>query len=259
MVKGLFKNGQNWSKMDSQKETIVEFEELKAQKCDESPRYTEGYKFLLNEQPRLLCLPPKRPLSAIAGGCVTSLLPVFIDYKTDIESGFMAGLFVVGAFTFGYLATDTIIQIKGERQKKAVEIFNIETMRNWKSPIYVLPYDRSDTTVESRCIEIAKLLNDERCANPLHTALVGVEKKFSYTVQYGFRSGTVGQTEIGLPIISLFPSLFLLRGANDAQSWLAFQNEAVRIADEIDEAFAKYWHKEDAQSFKAVAGGQLMT
>lgn len=239
-------------------EQNIEFENVDIGQNDETPPYTEGYRFLLDEQPPLFSLKEKNPLTALAGGCVGGLLPMLIDHKLDIESDIVAGLFLTGSMYFGYLLTETVNDIKRIQAAKRAEIQNVEMLRNWKRPIYILPFDRFDFTVEKRCIEIKRLLNDAKCQNGLHLSLIEAEKKFSYSIEYGFLNGTKNSAEIGLPVISLFPSLFLLRGANDETQWRAFQNEAVRIANEIDTAFALFFHQNDPTGFKAVAGGQLM-
>lgn len=135
---------------------------------------------------------------------------------------------------------------------------NIETLQNWKRPIIILPENRFDCFVDSRAKEISDILNDEKCLNGLNIALQNAEISFEYSIEYGFRTGEKCQTNIGLPVVSLIPELFILRGAFDEKIWFEFQKEAVRIALQIDSQFAKQWFSLESKTYRAVAGGQIM-
>lgn len=218
----------------------------------------EGYKFLLSDQPKLREIQPKNNLTAVAGGCVTSLIPLYVDFRNTTGGIDNIGGIAILCGALGYLSVNAYRQIEKQREQQQIRVENILMLKNWKRPIFILPESRFDTTVEARYVAMMEILNDEKCLNELHIALENVGKKFSYSVSMGFRSGTKDFTNIGLPVVSLFPELFLLRGANDEQAWVAFQQQAVRIIEEVDTSFGHFLYTQDPTNYKAIAGGQLM-
>ena len=239
----------------------TEFQEIAVQE----PNAPQGgniiearYNFLLSEQPNLYAVEPQRVTTQLLGGCFASLLPIYVDYENtfaDFET--LAG-FIIVAFVIGSMATRYIGQFLTRRNQQFARVQNIELLKYWKRPIIILPESRFDCFVDARTKDISDILNDEKCLNVLNVALTDAEICFDYSIQYGFRTGESCQTNTGLPVVSLFPELFILRGAFDDVAWFEFQKEAVRIALEIDRDFAKQWYAIESHTYRTIAGGQLM-
>lgn len=242
-------------------EANIEFQALDTQKNEvpiEQNLITERYNFLLSEQPKLQTVAPQKFITSVIGGCVATLIPIYIDYVEPIqEIETLCGL-LVAFFVFGTVIAHAFSQFMNDRNEKKVLVQNIELLQNWKRPIIILPENRSDCFVDARAKEITDVLDDEKCINELHIALQNAEILFDYAIEYGFRTGEKCQTNRGLPIVSLFPELFILRGAFDEKVWFEFQKEAVRIALEIDNEFAKHWYSFETEKYRAIAGGQLV-
>ena len=239
----------------------IENQEIEVQKINapnEGDLITARYNFLLNEQPTLQAIEPQRLITSITGGCVSCLLPIYIDIKETFQDIETLGIFLIISFLIGVLLTRSVSQFLTDRNNKKVLVQNIETLQNWKRPIIILPENRFDCFVDARAKEITDILNDEKCLNGLNIALKNADMCFDYAIEYGFRTGEKCQTNTGLPVVSLIPELFILRGAFDDKIWLEFQKEAVRIALEIDSQFAKQWFSLESETYRTVAGGQLM-
>ncbi len=219
---------------------------------------TARYNFLLSEQPNLQAVKPQRFMTSITGGCVSTLMPIYIDSKDTFQDFETLGIFTIGCFLIGAILTHVLGQFFYEMNHKKALVQNIETLQNWKRPIIILPENRFDPSVDARAKAITGILEDEKCLNHLNIALENAEMSFDYSIEYGFRMGEKCQTNTGLPVVSLFPELFILRGAFDEKVWYEFQKEAVRIALEIDNEFAKCWFTLEAEKYRSVAGGQLM-
>lgn len=218
----------------------------------------ERYSFLLNEQPQLQGIEPKKGTTTLLGGCVGSLIPVYMDYVNPFEDAETLVMFVVACFLFGMILTNTIGTMIREIKVRKALVKNLELLQNWVRPIIILPESPSDYSVDMRAKEISGLLNDEKCLNPLHTAIEDAEISFAYSIAYGFNRGETMQTNVGLPVVGLFPELFVLRGASDEKTWYEFQSEAVRIALELDSAFAKQWFALESEKYRSIAGGQFI-
>lgn len=219
---------------------------------------SERYNFLLREQPVLHEVEPKKNTTILLGGCVATLIPVYVDYVDAFEDVEMLALFAVGCFLFGVILTHTICTMLQEVKVRKVLVQNLDLLQNWTRPIIILPESASDYSVDIRANEIRNLLNDEKCLNPLHTALKDADMSFEYSIEYGFNKGEKMTTNIGLPVVGLFPELFVLRGASDEKTWYEFQTEAVRIALELDNTFAKQWFALESEKYRTIAGGQFI-
>lgn len=239
----------------------IEIQDLEVQKNDaqnERDLIIARYDFLLSEQPYLQAVKPQRFITSITGGCVTTLMPVYMDSKDTFQDGETLGILTIGCFLIGAILTHVLGRFIYEMNYKQTLVQNIEMLQNWKRPIIILPEHRFDPSVDARAKEIFDILEDEKCLNQLHIGLENAEISFEYSIQYGFNTGEKHQTNTGLPVVSLFPELFVLRGAFDEKVWFEFQKEAVRIALEIDNDFAKCWFTLENEKYRSVAGGQLM-
>jgi hypothetical protein len=246
-----------YQKMDNN----LEFQEIEVQNINtksECDLITARYNFLLNEQPNLYRAKRQRFTSSLLGGCFSILLPVYLDFKDPFQDLEMLGIFSIGCFLIGAIITHAVGKISNDMNNQKALIQNIEMLQNWTRPIIVLPENRFDPSVDARAQELTNILNDEKCLNHLDIALENAQMFFEYSVRYGFRTGEKCQTNTGLPVVSLFPELFILRGAFDDKLWYEFQKEAVRIAFEIDNQFAKQWFAIESQTYRVVAGGQSM-
>ena len=242
-------------------EANVELIEVEAQKSpvpNDQNLITERYNFLLSEQPMLQTVAPQKFITSITGGCIASLLPIYVDFKETFQDFETLGGLTIACFAFGAIITHAIGQFLNDRNHKKALVQNIQMMQNWKRPIIILPENRFDCFVDARAKEIMDILNDEKCLNELHIGLENAEMTFDYSIEYGFRKGENYSTNTGIPIVSLFPELFVLRGAFDEKVWFEFQKEAVRIALEIDNEFARCWFWQETEKYRIVAGGQLM-
>ena len=239
----------------------IEIQEIAVQEINapsEGNLIKERYNFLLSEQPTLEKIEPQRFTTSLTGGCFASLLPIYWDFKEPFQDLETLGIFVFLSLSIGLILTRSMGQFWNDRNNKKALIRNIETLQNWKRPIIILPESRFDCFVDARAKEISDILNDEKCLNGLHIALENAEISFDYSIEYGFRTGEKCHTNTGLPVVSLIPELFILRGAFDEKVWFEFQKEAVRIALEIDNNFAKCWFAYEGEKYRAIAGGQLM-
>lgn len=232
--------------------------EVKALVPNDQNLITERYNFLLSEQPILQTVEPQQFITSITGGCMASLLPIYVDFKETFQDFETLGGLTVGCFVIGAMITHAIGQFLNDRNHKKALVQNIQMMQNWKRPIIILPENRFDCFVDARAKEVMDILNDEKCLNELHIGLENAEMTFEYSIEYGFRKGEKYSTNTGIPIVSLFPELFILRGAFDEKVWFEFQKEAVRIALEIDNEFARCWFLQETEKYRIVAGGQLM-
>lgn len=242
-------------------ENNIEIQEIEVQKAhaqNDRDLITARYNFLLSEQPYLQAVKPQRFMTSITGGCVTTLMPIYIDSKNTFQDVETLYILTICCFLIGAIITHVLGQFFYEMNHKKALVQNIETLQNWKRPIIILPENRFDTSVDFRANEISNILNDEKCLNQLHIGLENAEMSFEYSIEYGFNTGEKYNTGVGLPIVSLFPELFVLRGAFDDKIWFEFQKEAVRIALEIDNDFAKCWFSLENEKYRAIAGGQLM-
>lgn len=231
---------------------------LEVQKINAQNEITARYNFLLNEQPNLKTIAPQKFITTLTGGCLSVLIPIYLDLTSDIESNETLCYMVGGFFLLGGVITHAIGQFLNDRSNKKILVNNIETLQNWTRPIIILPYNRFDPSVDARAKEITDILQDAKCLNHLDIALENAEMSFEYSINYGFRTGEKCKTNTGLPVVALFPELFILRGAFDDRLWFEFQKEAVRIALEIDNDFAKSWYALETEKYRAVAGGQLI-
>lgn len=241
--------------------TNIEFSEMEMQNINQPSEQdlTEArYNFLLSEQPILYKVKPQRFMTSISGGCIAVLMPIYIDFKDTFQDVETLGIFTIGCFLIGAIMTNVFGRFITEMNHKKALVQNIETLQNWKRPIIILPENRFDPSVDLRAKEITDILEDEKCLNHLNIALENADLSFEYTIEYGFRTGEKCQTNTGLPVVSLFPELFVLRGAFDEKVWFEFQKEAVRIALEIDNEFAKCWYTLESEKYRTVAGGQLL-
>lgn len=242
-------------------ENNLEFQEIEVQRNNAPSEHnliTERYNFLLSEQPDLYRAKPQRFTSSLLGGCIAVLFPIYLDSIDPFQDVEMLGVFAVGCFLIGAIITHAIGKILNDRNDKKALIQNIEMLQNWTRPIIILPENRLDPSVDVRANEIKGILNDEKCLNNLNIALTDTQMSFEYSIQYGFRTGEKCQSNNGLPIVALFPELFILRGAFDDKLWLEFQKEAVRISFELDNDFAKSWYTLETEKYRSVAGGQLI-
>lgn len=236
--------------------TESDMEAEKVQATKEQCLTVARYEFLLSEQPILHPLRAQRFMTSVTGGCVATLFPVYWDFKEPFQDVAALGVVVLGFFTIGLILTHAIGRILTDMSNKTAMVNNIELLEKWTRPIIIMPYDRLDTSVDARVKEITDILANEKCVNHLHIALENVEMSTEYGIEYGFRKGEVCQTNTGLPVVGLFPELFVLRGAFDDTLWYEFQKEAVRIALEIDNEFAKCWFALETEKYRIVAGGQ---
>lgn len=241
------------------KKEIAENTAQKSEAKKEKELIQARYDFLLSEQPTLQTIQKQRLITSVLGGCMAVLLPMCLDFINRIQNDETVVFMALGFFTVGAILTHYIERFIIERNNKWILVNNLETLQGWTRPIILLPYDRLDPSVDARANEIRTILENDKCVNHLHIALENAEMSFNYSIQYGFRTGETCQTEKGLPVVALFPELFVLRGAFDKKVWYDFQKEAVRIALEIDNEFAKYWHTLEAEKYRSVAGGQLTT
>ena len=241
--------------------TNVEFQEVNTPKSDvptEQNLITERYNFLLSEQPKLQTVAPPRFITSVTGGCMATLIPIYFDLQDMVQEVETLCGFTLASFVFGFIITQAITLFLNERNNQKALVQNIEMLQNWKRPIIILPENRFDCFVDAKANEIMDILNDDKCLNALHIALENAGIFFEYSIAYGFRTGEKCPTNTGLPVVSLFPELFILRGAFDEKIWFEFQKEAVRITLEIDNEFAKYWFLQETEKYRSVAGGQLM-
>jgi hypothetical protein len=216
------------------------------------------YDFLLSEQPKLQTEQSQRFITSVTGGCVATIYPIYMDYQEAFQDIALLGVLVLCFFIVGLILVHTINGHFTARKNKQVLINNIELLQNWTRPIILLPENRFDPSVDTRAKEIITILDDDKFVNSLHIALENAEICFNYSIAYGFRTGEKCQTNKGLPVVALFPELFMLRGAFDENVWSDFQKEAVRIVLEIDNEFAKSWYTLESDKYRMVAGGQLM-
>jgi hypothetical protein len=216
------------------------------------------YNFLLSEQPSLQVVEPQRLITALSVGCISTIIPIYMDTKEPFQDTELLSAFAVGCFLIGAIITHVIGQIMNDRNNKKALVQNLEMLQGWTRPIIILPETRFDRSMDARAREITDILQDDKCLNQLNIGLENAEMSFEYSIEYGFRKGEKCQTNVGLPIVSLFPELFILRGAFDDRLWYEFQQEAVRIALEIDSEFAKSWFTLENEKYRIVAGGQFI-
>ena len=237
-------------------ENILKFEDSHGQNVNETGEVDliqARYNFLLSEQPQLENIEPTRFKTLVLGGCVATLVPIYIDFQSTFKDAETLICLLIVAFLMGAI----LAGIFSQYMNKKAFVENMKILQNWQRPIIVLPKSPTDNLTDARAKFILDTLKDEKCLNTLDTALKDAQISFDYSIEYGFRTGEKCQTNEGLPVVSLIPQLFVLRGAFDKKIWFEFQKEAVRITLEIDNDFAKCWFSIENEKYRTIAGGQL--
>lgn len=212
------------------------------------------YEQLKAEQPKIRAARPYNMLNAMLyaaslGGLVWGNFTTG-DWGTDIA------IFAV-SFLTGAVVLDFTGRAYDNYKQSEVYVENLKTLSAWAKPIYVLADTPNDETVVSRANQIWEILTDEKCTNEIHKNLLDSQHEIKYKYNFGFNSGREYDTN-GLPVVGLHPKYFLLRGIVDEIDWFNYQVEVLKIAEQVDNQFARIWSANDFKSYQTVVAKQYI-